>query len=148
MSRILGRAVALARKFRGDESGQIAVIFALALVPATVGVGAAIDYSRGNQVRSGVQAALDSAVLAAAIDGSSKWQEVALNTYNGNLAAKGIAPGTASFTLSNAIYSGTASTTNQTAFMALIGVKTMPIHEGCGDDRQGFGLYSRPKRLR
>ncbi len=65
-------------EFRRREDGQIAVIFALATLPIAIAVGAAIDYSRGNQVRTHLQTALDSAVLAAAIDGSSNWQTVAL----------------------------------------------------------------------
>jgi hypothetical protein len=120
--------MALTRKFRSDDSGQIATIFALAVLPVVIGVGAAIDYSRANNGRSSLQAALDSAVLAAAIDASANWNQVATNTYNGNVNAKGGVPGTATFTLeSGGIYSGVAASTTPTAFMGIIGIRSMPI---------------------
>jgi Flp pilus assembly protein TadG len=52
-----------ARRFRGDSQGNIAVIFAIALVPLLAFVGAAIDYTRANSARSAMQSALDSTAL-------------------------------------------------------------------------------------
>jgi len=54
------------RKLIGDESGAVAVIFALLLLPLLLTIGAAIDYSRGQQFRSALQGAVDSAALAGA----------------------------------------------------------------------------------
>ena len=48
-------------RFRAAENGNIAVIFAIALVPLLGFVGAAIDYSRATTARSAMQSALDSA---------------------------------------------------------------------------------------
>src|SRR4051794_9407607 len=53
---------ALGRFPRADQ-GNIAVIFAIALVPIISFVGAAIDYTRANSARSSMQAALDSTAL-------------------------------------------------------------------------------------
>jgi Flp pilus assembly protein TadG len=50
-------------RFRGDLSGNIAVIFGIAILPVLGFVGAAVDYSRVNLARSAMQGALDSAVL-------------------------------------------------------------------------------------
>jgi predicted XRE-type DNA-binding protein len=50
-------------------------------------MGAAVDYSRANSVKASLQAALDSAVLAGAKDGTSKWLTTASNTFNGNVKA-------------------------------------------------------------
>jgi hypothetical protein len=47
--------------FRRDQRGNIAVIFALALIPVMTAVGCAIDYSRAVQIRSKLQAAADAA---------------------------------------------------------------------------------------
>src|SRR5436305_12173561 len=47
----------------GADEGNIAVIFAIALVPILGFVGAAIDYTRANAARSSMQAALDSTAL-------------------------------------------------------------------------------------
>jgi Flp pilus assembly protein TadG len=47
----------------GADEGNIAVTFAIALVPILGFVGAAIDYTRANSARSSMQAALDSTAL-------------------------------------------------------------------------------------
>lgn len=127
MIAMIGNAIALARRLRRDEGGQVAVIFALASLPVVIGVGAAIDYSRANNGRSALQTALDSAVLAAAIDASPNWNQVAVNTYNGNVNAKGGTPGGPSFTYANGVYSGVAASTTPTAFMGVVGFKSMAI---------------------
>src|SRR5262245_56942750 len=92
----IGRALSA---FRQRDDGHVAVTFALTLVPLLLSVGAAVDYSRGNQARTSLAAALDSAVLAAAIDGTSDWQTVATRTFNGNVDLKGSTIGTLTFWL-------------------------------------------------
>ena len=57
---LLRRAV---RRFGADQSGNIAVLFGIALVPILAFVGAAVDYSRANAARSSMQAALDATAL-------------------------------------------------------------------------------------
>jgi len=57
-----------ARRFAGANEANIAVIFAIALLPILGFVGAAIDYSRANKARSSMQAALDSAALMVSKD--------------------------------------------------------------------------------
>src|SRR3954447_2757423 len=52
-----------ATRFVGADEGNIAVIFAIALVPIIGFVGVAIDYTRANAARSSMQAALDSTAL-------------------------------------------------------------------------------------
>ena len=56
----------LLSRFMADRRGAIAPIFALALIPMVGLTGAAVDYSRANNVRSGMQAALDATALAMA----------------------------------------------------------------------------------
>lgn len=51
------------RRFARDRRGNIAVIFAIALVPILAFVGAAVDYSRANAAKSSMQGALDSTAL-------------------------------------------------------------------------------------
>jgi Flp pilus assembly protein TadG len=51
------------RRFVRANEGNIAVTFAIALVPILGFVGAAIDYTRANSARSSMQAALDSTAL-------------------------------------------------------------------------------------
>ncbi|MGX7745154.1 pilus assembly protein TadG-related protein [Rhodopseudomonas parapalustris] len=57
-----------ARRFRRDRGGNIAVIFAIALLPLLGFVGAAVDYSRASRARSAMQTALDSAALMVSKD--------------------------------------------------------------------------------
>jgi Flp pilus assembly protein TadG len=60
-----------ARRFVAANDGNIAVIFTIAAIPIIGFVGAAIDYSRVNNARSSVQAALDSTALMLSKDLSS-----------------------------------------------------------------------------
>jgi Flp pilus assembly protein TadG len=60
---IASRVRAAAKRFAGANQGNIAVIFAVALVPILSFMGAAIDYSRANSARSSLQSALDSTAL-------------------------------------------------------------------------------------
>lgn len=52
-----------ATRFAGADEGNIAVIFAIALVPILGFIGAAVDYTRANSARSSMQSALDSTAL-------------------------------------------------------------------------------------
>ncbi len=52
------------RRFWSDRKGNVAVLFALAVVPVVGGLGAAIDYSMANSYRTDIQKALDSTALA------------------------------------------------------------------------------------
>jgi Flp pilus assembly protein TadG len=50
-------------RLRRDQRGNIAVIFAIALLPLLSFTGAAIDYSRANNARTSMQSSLDSVAL-------------------------------------------------------------------------------------
>lgn len=64
---ISGRRTLLAR-FARAEGGNIAVIFAIMLVPLLGFVGAAVDYSRVTSAQASLQSALDSAALMVSKD--------------------------------------------------------------------------------
>mgnify|MGYP003584081175 CR=1 FL=1 len=55
----------LLRRFRENDRGAVAIVFAVALIPIMGLSGAAIDYTRATQAKSKLQAATDSAALAA-----------------------------------------------------------------------------------
>ncbi|MEA2896776.1 MAG: hypothetical protein QOJ84_2391 [Bradyrhizobium sp.] len=65
---IASRARRSCAQFGRSDSGNIAVIFAIALVPLLGFVGAAVDYTRANSARSSMQAALDSTALMVSKD--------------------------------------------------------------------------------
>ena len=53
----------IACRFGAAQEGNLAVIFAFAIIPVLAFIGAALDYSRVNTARSSMQAALDSTAL-------------------------------------------------------------------------------------
>ncbi len=61
----LGRT---ARRFAKSNEGNVAVIFAIAILPVLGFVGAAIDYSRASKARTSMQAAMDSTALMLSAD--------------------------------------------------------------------------------
>src|SRR5947209_14858391 len=85
MNRMLACLAAFPRRFRKDDRGSVAVIFAVAIVPILLGIGAAIDFSRANSVRNTMQAALDNALLAGGKDGSTSWSQIASNIFDSNV---------------------------------------------------------------
>ena len=121
------KCLSLCSDFQQRNEGQAAVMFALAVVPLAGAVGAAVDYSHANSVRTSLQKALDSAVLAAAIDSSSNWQNAAMNAFNGNANPKASSVRTPTFTVDKDVYSGSASALTETSFMGVFGIRTMTV---------------------
>jgi len=67
---LVSRITALPRRFRRATAGNVAVIFAIVIVPLIGFIGAAVDYSRANNARTAMQAALDTAALMISKDAS------------------------------------------------------------------------------
>jgi Flp pilus assembly protein TadG len=63
-----GRIGRAASRFAKSNEGNIAVIFAVAILPVLGLVGAAIDYSRASKARTSMQAAMDSTALMLSSD--------------------------------------------------------------------------------
>jgi len=66
-------------RFRRAERGNVAVLFAIAIVPILGFVGGAIDYSRVNNARTAMQAALDTAALMVSRDVTSSMDAAQIN---------------------------------------------------------------------
>src|ERR1700676_1958173 len=73
----------LLNRFWSDRSGNIALIFALAVVPVLGAMGAAVDYSVGNASRTAMQAALDNTALM--LSKEMPLSQSALNTNGWNI---------------------------------------------------------------
>ena len=129
-----------ARRFSRDERGNIAMIFAVALVPLLGFVGAAVDYSRANAARSSMQVALDSAALMVSKDLSANptmstaaISAKAVSYFNAlytNSASSPITV-TASYTTNSSSGSTvtlTGSGTVATDFMKMVGFPRMNIN--------------------
>jgi Flp pilus assembly protein TadG len=144
---IFRRLRTAAARFGGANQGNVAVIFAIAILPVMGFAGAAIDYSRANAARSSMQAALDSTALMMSKDlssgtftlsGTPAQQSTQLNAkalayftglYTNSDAKAGSAP---AVPVINAIYTPTTSTgstilitgagTIQTDFMKVLNI--------------------------
>jgi Flp pilus assembly protein TadG len=115
-------------RFAADGDGAVLPIFALALIPIVAMVGAAVDYSRANSIRSQLQATLDSALLAGARDGSTNWTNIATNFFNSNVQTKWGVVASPTFTLTeNRAYMGTVSAAMSTNFLGIMGVNTINV---------------------
>jgi Flp pilus assembly protein TadG len=80
---------ALLRKlghFRHDSSGNVAVIFTLALLPILSAIGSALDYSRATQLRSKLQSAVDAASVGSVAKKSPAFNAAGSMTGDGPIA--------------------------------------------------------------
>nr|WP_321980629.1 TadE/TadG family type IV pilus assembly protein [uncultured Cohaesibacter sp.] len=75
--------------FRRDQSGAIAIIFVLSLLPIIMMLGAAIDYARAALARSEAQDALDAATLAAVKQVGTMDEEEITDLISAYLSANG-----------------------------------------------------------
>ena len=75
-------------RFRRDKSGNIAVIFAIALLPVLTAVGSAIDYSMATKMRAKLQSAADAASVASISQKSPGYTAAAAMTGNGSVASR------------------------------------------------------------
>lgn len=129
MLRRMGPALRIsARRFAHDSRGSLAVTFAIALIPLLFAVGAAIDYSRAVAFKTAAQAALDSAVLAGAKDGTSNWTQIAINTFTAVMSSALGSAATPSFQkTASDTYAGTVSGSVPTAFLDALHVPSIPV---------------------
>jgi Flp pilus assembly protein TadG len=123
--------------FRRDEGGTMALFAGLAAIPLIFSVGAAVDYSTANMVKSQLDAVADAAALSAvdhsAISGTaSAAQTTAQTVFNSEATGlSNVTVGNISVTVTDsttgrtALVSYTATKTN--AFMGLLGISTTTI---------------------
>src|SRR6202049_1958563 len=135
--RVLHNAIHQMRRFHRHESGTMALFAGLASIPIIFSVGAGVDYSTANMVKSKLDAVADAAALSAvdhaAISGTSAAaQTPATNVFNSeatNLNNVTIGNVTITVTDSNtgrtAVVSYTATKNN--VFMGLLGIPTTAI---------------------
>jgi Flp pilus assembly protein TadG len=73
-------------RFGGDLRGNVAVIFALAIIPVLTMVGAAVDYSRATQLKSKIQSAADAASVGSIARNSTAFIAAGSMTSDGTIA--------------------------------------------------------------
>ena len=120
--------------FARAREGNIAVTFALALVPVIAAAGAAVDYSRANSVKADLQAALDSTALMLAKEASSDTYSQLQTNALAYFTATFNRPGTENINVS-ATYSATGgssvvvngSVSVPTSFMGIFGHDSITV---------------------
>jgi Flp pilus assembly protein TadG len=119
---------AAARRLRRNAKGSVAMTFGIALVPITIAVGTAVDYSRASSFKTVLQSVLDTALLAGAKDGSSSWSQQALSVFQANLAVKSSASLTPTFTLQGGdTYLGSVTASVPTVILGIIKIPSMNV---------------------
>jgi Flp pilus assembly protein TadG len=122
------------RGFSRARRGNTTITFALAFIPIIGLVGAAIDYSRANSMRTAMQAAADTTALA--ISSTAATQSATdLNGSAGNYFSALFTRTDAQDVQVSATYSSTngstvvvnAKASMKTSFMGILGFKTIPI---------------------
>ena len=125
-----------ARALCSDRSGNTTIIFALAVIPIFGSVGAAVDYSRANNARTAMQAALDATALMIskqALDLQSAQVQTKARAYFDAMFnrpdIKGLKITFALQTNAPGDFTVLADGSGKidTAFVKLLGVKQMPI---------------------
>jgi Flp pilus assembly protein TadG len=89
------------RRFGADRRGNIAMIFALAIVPVVTMVGVAVDYTHANQLKSKLQSAADAASVGSIARNSAAFKAA------GSMTSDGAVPGGAADATN--IFNGTLS---------------------------------------
>lgn len=124
------------RAFGKSDLGNVAVIFAIAIIPAIGLVGAAIDYSAANSMRARMQAAADSAALAvsreAATLSNSQLQTKAKKYFealftDGKAQNVQISATYKTTPNSHVIINASATTKPRFMSMAFFGISQMPV---------------------
>ncbi len=114
-----------------DKSGVVAILFALALLPVLLMLGAAVDYTRASSMKARLQDAVDSAALNAAAHASltqAQRLSLAQSTVLLNLgtSASALNP-TITETETSGDYTVTVTAAVPTAFMTIAHINSVPI---------------------
>ncbi|VAW13267.1 Phage attachment protein  len=118
------------RTVRSDR-GNVAMLFALSMLPIVGGVGGAVDFSRAYVAQSRLLEAIDAAALAVGasqLTNIDEMEVMAQNFFDANYDNKGIGGGT-QITLSadGSIITINAVTTVETLLLGVVGMETIDV---------------------
>jgi Flp pilus assembly protein TadG len=136
MSNTIKQIAIKARAFLRARRGNVAMMFAIAMVPMTLAAGAGLDYTRAMLVRQQMGEALDAAALAVGstpgLDQTAA-QALAQKFFDANYTVDKTAFGTPTVTIPSSGYNSTgsvvmtASDPMPTILMKLAGFTTLPV---------------------
>lgn len=115
-------------KIAKDERGGLSVPFAVSAVAIIASAGVALDFVRASSTRTELQSALDTAVLAGAVQDQASRGKVAADYFTANVSSEGADTRAPAF-VSNAdgTFTGTVSATVPTTFAGLIGIESLKV---------------------
>lgn len=137
------------RSLRADRRGNVAVTFAIALLPILGLVGAAVDYSIAVNTRTKIEAALDTAVLLATSKTEANLptataQADALKMFAAQVAMFGVTTKSSSITITDGVNgrvaTGTAAADVPTTFMKIMGFNSIAVN-GNATAKVGLPVY-------
>jgi Flp pilus assembly protein TadG len=110
------KVCSLISRFAADTRANMAIIFALAILPILAAIGCATDYSRANQMKAKLQSAADAASVTPVSKNSAGYKAAILMSSDGSVAA--------GVTEANAIFNGNASSFSGYSNLSIIGAVT------------------------
>ncbi len=120
-----------AARFRRDERGVIAVLFAIVALPLLMMVGGAVDYAMAGRLKQQMQSALDAAVLAAGSRASGRTpaqiEQDARSVFAIQFQASGMPAPSVSVTMGTSSLDMSATLEMPTVFLGIIGMSSIPI---------------------
>lgn len=120
----------VATEFPPDRRGTVAIVFALAAIPAVAISGASVDYGRALSVKTVLQSAVDAAALAAASNSKASQSEriaIATTMFNASVASHGLNSIVPAVSFSAKTVTVSATTESPTQFMSLVGIRAMTV---------------------
>jgi Flp pilus assembly protein TadG len=133
LEKLIGRRAAVrTRAFAAACRGNVAMIFALSLVPLSLAAGAGLDYARAIVVRSNMSEALDGAALAVGSSTSlttSQMQTLAQQYFNANYKVDPSYGVPSALVVTTGTQAVTVSVTDQmpTTLLKAVGIDTMTV---------------------
>jgi Flp pilus assembly protein TadG len=115
------------KRFRKAEQGNVAIVFALSLVPMTAFTGAAVDYSRAGSLRNKLQTATDAAALGAAVSTNVSTDQQRTALAESLFKANGISGSSVYATMVGGKVVVTAAVTVKTTMMSLMQVPQIEV---------------------
>jgi Flp pilus assembly protein TadG len=115
------------RRFHEAEQGNVAIVFALALLPMTALAGAAVDYSRAGSTRNKLQTATDTAALGAAVSTNVSTDQQRTALAESLFKANGISGSSVYATMVGGKVVVTAAVTVKTTMMSLMQVPQIEV---------------------
>ena len=120
-------------KFRRDNVGAVAIVFALSLMTLISITGGAIDYARWQSARSKTVNAMDAAILAGGrvlqLSGMTTSDAIAAaQKYYSENKSDVLYVDTTTFTATSTAVVGTTASTVKTAFLSLLSMDALPVN--------------------